>query len=291
MVDGLRYSETAGFAASDRVAGSAVIASDACLLADLYRALPTSSAGVAALTVGSGWVRRWKASWRVDGDEVVSTVDGLSSLPISACGPVRRFTWRARQRHRPGLQYVVSTDRHHGFESIAEQRLLLALDFAGARAVVSQPFRLRYVTRDGWRQHVPDFLALVPDGVWLFDVRPAGRVKPEDEVAFAAAAEAALAAGWGYAVVTGWRPQAMTTVDTLSAQRRPLTDPLGLRPRLLDLAAAGHRSFGALADATPCPAVARAQLLHLLWRRELGVDLAQPLDDRSGVWPAGGGGS
>lgn len=212
-------------------------------------------------------------------------------MPISVCCPVRGFTWRTRQRHRPGLQYVTSTGRHHGFESVAEQQLLLALDFVGARSVVSQPLWLRYATRDGWRRHVPDFLAVLPDGTWLFDVRPAGRVKPEDEVAFAAAAEAALAAGWGYAVVTGWRPHVMTTVDTLSAQRRPLTDPLGLRPHLRDLAACGPRPFGALVDATPCPAVARAQLLHLLWHHELGVDLARPLGDRSRVWPAGSGGS
>jgi hypothetical protein len=29
--------------------------------------------------------------------------------------------------------------------------------------------------------------------------------------------------------------------------------------------------------------VARAQLLHLLWHRRLGLDLAQPLTDRSQV--------
>jgi hypothetical protein len=40
------------------------------------------------------------------------------------------------------LQYLVSTGRHHGFESVAEQRLLLALDFAADLAdVLSQPFR------------------------------------------------------------------------------------------------------------------------------------------------------
>jgi hypothetical protein len=32
---------------------------------------------------------------------------------------VRGFTWRAGQRHRPGLQYLLATGRMHGFESLA----------------------------------------------------------------------------------------------------------------------------------------------------------------------------
>jgi len=52
-------------------------------------------------------------------------------VPAAGCVPVRRFTWRQRQRHRPGLQFMVSTGRLHGFESLEEQSLLLALDFTG----------------------------------------------------------------------------------------------------------------------------------------------------------------
>jgi hypothetical protein len=130
------------------------------LLADLYRALPESSARASALVLESDWCRHWTVSCRqVDCGEVVAAVGELSSMPISRCCPVRGFTWRTRQRHRPGLQYVASTGRHRGFESVAEQQLLLALDFVGAR------------------RHVPDFLAVLPEGTWLFDVRPAGRVK------------------------------------------------------------------------------------------------------------------
>jgi hypothetical protein len=101
----------------------------------------------------------------------------------------------------------VSTGRHHGFESLEEQRLLLALDFAGGVTdVVSQPFRLRAETTAGWREHVPDFLAVTASGALLVDVRPRDLVGDDDLVLFAAAAEAALAAGWRYSVVCGWRP-------------------------------------------------------------------------------------
>lgn len=282
-VVGLRSAKTDGVMPGIR-RSPGVRASDTCHLAELYLSHGLSRSARSCLALGCGWVRRWTVSWRMDGGEVESPVRDLASLPVSSCRPVRGFTWRMGQRHRPGLQYVVSTGRHHGFESMAEQRLLLALDFVGVQEVVSQPLRLRFATDDGWRVHVPDFLAVLPDGWWLFDVRPEGQATARDEESFAAATEVALAAGWGYAVVAGWRPHVMTTLDTLSSQRRPLGDPLGLRPRLLELADGGPRPFSTLVAATQCPAVARAQLLHLLWHRAVGVDLGRPLGNHSLVW-------
>jgi hypothetical protein len=180
------------------------------------------------------------------------------------------------------LQFLVSTGRHHGFESLEEARLLLALDFAGDLVdVLAQPLRLRYFTHGGPREHIPDFLALTRTGRWLIDVRPAARVEREDLVAFAASAEVALLLGWRYVVVTGWRRHVVTTLDALSAQRRPLNDRLGLVDGLLAAVASGPRPFGELATATVAPVVARAFLLHLLWHRRLGVELGHPLGDAS----------
>jgi hypothetical protein len=213
-------------------------------------------------------------------------------MPLAGSEPVRRFTWRPRQRHRPGLQFLVSTGRHHGFESLAEQRLLLALDFVGGLVdVLAQPFRLRFATTTGWREHTPDFLAITRSGRWLFDVKPAERIGDDDRVCFAAADEASLASGWRYGVVTGWRPHVLATLDALSAQRRELDDRLGLQAELIAAVKAGATksgscSFGALVTATSLPVVARAHALHLLWHRRLGIDLAQPLTDQSPVWLA-----
>jgi hypothetical protein len=199
-------------------------------------------------------------------------------------GPVRTFSWGRNQGHRPGLQYMVSTGRHHGFESLEEARVLLALDFAGGVVdVVSQPLRLQFATASGVREeHVPDFLAVTRAGSWLVDVRPERLIKDEDRQAFAAAAEAALACGWAYVVVGRWREHVVPAVDVISSQRRPLRDPLGLQPGLL-AAAAGGLTFGELAVSGPYEPVVRAQLLHLLWRRRLGVDLSRPLGDGSTV--------
>jgi hypothetical protein len=259
--------------------------SDRCGIDQLWVRLELDGAARAVLDLRPGWTRRWAACWRVAGEELASLVADLGSAPLAVCEPVRRFGWHPGQRHRPGLQFIVSTGRHHGFESLAEQRLLLALDFAGAALVVSQPLRLRFATCDGWRAHTPDFLAVLGGGsTWLVDVRPEERVDLRARVGFAAAAEAALVAGWRYVVVTGWRGQVPGTLDALSAQRRSLEDRLGLQGQLLRAAAARPRTFGSLVAATTLPAVARAHALHLLWRRRLGVDLARPFGDGAVVW-------
>jgi hypothetical protein len=276
------------------VAGSSVLPSDACcwtdLVSDRYEVV---DADRRMLDLSGGWSKRWTVKWSVAGGEVISPVRDMEAFPVVGCEPVRSFSWRTTQRHRPGLEWLVSTGRHHGFESIAEQRLLLVLDFArGLIDVVSQPLRMRFAAADGRAaEHIPDFLAVTRAGTWLIDVRPAGRIADADRVKFAASAEAALSCGWRYLVVSGWWPNVLTTVDTLSSQRRPLKDPLGFEEQLLAAVAGGPLPLAAVAATTSFPVVGRAFALHLLWRRRLGVDLAVPLTDRTPVWAAVTGGT
>jgi hypothetical protein len=254
--------------------------SNTCTWLDLATTFANLEADRGELTLDTGWSGRWTATCRYASGEVVSPVRDLDALPVAGREPVRRFSWHRSQRHRSGLEYLVSTGRHHGYESLEEARLLLMLDFAGeVTDVLSQPVRLKFFTEGGPREHTPDFLAYTRSGRWLIDVRPAGRIEARDRVAFAAAAEVALLHGWGYTVVTGWIPHVTTTVDDLSAQRRPLTDRLGMADILLAAAAAGPRSFGELTAETIAPAIARAYLLNLLWHRRLGMDLSRPLAD------------
>lgn len=272
-------------------AGVGELLSDGCCWTDLLSAVHVvGDCDRQALGLGDGWARRWSAVWQVDGTEVICAVRDMASLSVERCEPVRRFSWRTGQRHRPGLEFLVSTGRHHGFESIAEQRLLLVLDFAADLiSVLSQPMRLRFETDEGWRSHVPDFLAVTRTDRWLLDVRPGDRIGDDDRVKFAAAAEAALACNWRYLVVTGWHRDALSTVEALGAQRRPLTDPLGVQNELLEAVARRPGPFAEVVGAASYPVVARAHLLHLLWRRRMGIDLGRPLTDRSLVWPATGG--
>jgi hypothetical protein len=173
-------------------------------------------------------------------------------------------------------------------ESLEEARLLLALDFAADLIdVVSQPLRLRFDAGGERRSHIPDFLAVTRSGVWLIDVCPEELIKEADLESFAAAAEVALACGWRYVVAGRWREHVVSTLSTLSSQRRRLSDPLGLRPGLLASTQQG-RTFGELAASSACEPVARAHLMHLIWHRRLGVDLAEPLADSSIVTCAQG---
>lgn len=274
-------------AVPDGLGQAARIPSLSCGMTDLADAYEVPEAARRQLARAAGWEDRWEASWRRDGAIAVSRVSDLDRILAGGCQPWRHFTWRAGQRHRPGLEFLVSTARHHGFESLEEQRFLLALDFAGGVTdVLSQPFRLRAETAAGWREHIPDFLAVTGSGSHLVDIRPRNLIRDKDLVLFAAAAEAALAVGWQYAVVCGWRPHVTATLDMLSSQRRPMADPLQLVPQLLAAAGTGTLGFDDLAGATSCPAVARAHALHLIWHRRLGIDLGRPLTGRSEVWLA-----
>ncbi|WP_441247773.1 TnsA-like heteromeric transposase endonuclease subunit [Kitasatospora sp. McL0602] len=263
------------------------IRSDQCDLTALAEGFTLGDDHRARLLLGEDWPRRWATTWLFDGSSVVWPVRDLGSVPVLDSQPCRRFTWRARQRHRPGLEFMVSTGRQHGFESLEERELLRALDFVRVREVLPQPFRLDFEHSGGRSAHVPDFLALMPDGIWLFDVRPADLVRDDDVLKFAATREAAAAAGWRYTVVTGWHPHVQGVLDALSARRRPRKDPLGLRAELLAAAGKGPLPFGELVQATAWPELARTEAVHLLWHRRLGLDLASPLGDRSLVWPAG----
>jgi hypothetical protein len=271
--------------------GPRLIRSDSCRFSELLAAdYAVGERERQRLKTGGDWTRRWTVTWRVPGSDVVCPVRDLTAVPVTGCQPVRAFTWRTAQRHRPGLEFMVSTGRLHGFESIAEQRLLLALDFAADVAeIVSQPFRMRFEALDGVIAHIPDFLVVTGDGTWLIDVRPANRIEDEDRVKFAATDEIALACGWRYYVVTGWKPHVLASLDTLSSQRRPLKDPLGIQGALMAAAARRPLTFGALTEAAPYPPVARANALHLIWHRRLGIDLGRPLDNRTVIWIAGNG--
>ncbi|MGW7406827.1 TnsA-like heteromeric transposase endonuclease subunit [Streptomyces sp. NPDC054833] len=228
------------------------------------------------------WPVRWTTTWKFGQTPITSPVRDLDKVDLRRSVPVRRFTWRTDQFHRPGLEYLMATDRHHGFESHEEERLLLVADLAaGLVEALCQPFRLRFLSGGKAIRHTPDFLLVTESGLVLIDVRPADRIKPEDALKFAATAEAALSAGWQYGVVAGWRQHMWTNVDALSAERRPLPDVLGIQGQLRAATVQGPLPFGELVERCSIPAIARAHAIHLLWHRHLGADLSAPFGDAS----------
>lgn len=256
--------------------------SDECRLHDLALPYTGFTDSAQALDLDENWHARWTTTWKFGLASDTSPVRNLDKVDLRQSVPVRRFTWRTDQFHRPGLEYLMSTDRHHGFESHEEERLLLVADFvAGLVEALCQPFRLRFFAGGESVQHTPDFLLVTESGLILIDVRPADRIKPEDALKFAAAAEAALAAGWRYAVVTGWHQHVWTNVDAFSAERRPLPDVLDTQVQLRDIAAQGPLPFRELVERCRIPAIARAHAIHLLWHRHLGADLSGSFSDAS----------
>ncbi|MEU4539842.1 hypothetical protein AB0G15_33845 [Streptosporangium sp. NPDC023825] len=155
------------------------------------------------LNLAEGWTRRWITRWKAGSSEIVCPVRDMAEVPAAVCGPVRSFSWRIPQRHRPGLAAMVSTRRLHGFESLNERKLLLALDFLGeVRDLLAQPMTLKSTTSTKRTiAHIPDFLVVTEAGVWLLDVRPVDLIGTEDRLRFAATTEAALSCGWRYLVV------------------------------------------------------------------------------------------
>jgi hypothetical protein len=234
---------------------------------------PQTAAALTAMTVTT----------RQGKDAVTVSATARGDALFDTADPWRHMTWRTGQRNRPGLEYLVSTGRHHAYESQQERRLLQALDWDG-RVVdaLSQPLRLTF--SDGLRQceHTPDLLARLSDGqTLLLNVKPEVRIDDRHRTAFAASDRLAAARGWRHEVVTGWREPARSTVDALSARRRPQADTFGLVPEIEAALVDGPLPFGALVERTRVPAIARAVAIGMLWRRRLTVDLAVPLEDTS----------
>jgi hypothetical protein len=223
--------------------------SDACGLEDLAVLDTGFTDYVQALDLDEKWPAGWTTTWKFGQTPITSPVSDLDKVDLRRSVPVRRFTWRTDQFHRPGLEYLMATDRHHGFESHEEERLLLIADFAASLVeALCQPFRLRFFSEGKAIRHTPDFLLVTESGLFLIDVRPADRIKPEDALKFAATAEVALSAGWQYSVAAGWRRHVWTNVDALSAERRPLPDVLGIQGQLREAAAQGPLPFGELVE-------------------------------------------
>ncbi|MEU9671880.1 hypothetical protein AB0E25_41610, partial [Streptomyces bobili] len=115
---------------SNAVSGAAArdagpVWSHSCTLDELFLPYDIPAAAVARLSEDPRWLRTWTTEWKAGKAKVVVPVRDLGGAPTMLSVPVRRFSWRAGQRHRPGLEFMVSTGRQQGFESWAERRLLL----------------------------------------------------------------------------------------------------------------------------------------------------------------------
>jgi hypothetical protein len=155
-------------------AARAKIPSDSSQLDHLVTAYDGDAGPRDRLRLGDDWPRRWSSTWQVGADEVCRPVRDMAHVPVMSSRPMRGFTCRAKQRHRPGLEAMASAGGKHGFESLKEVSLLVALDFLRASEVLSQPFRPDFEHAGGHAWHIPDFLAVIGGGMWLLGRPPDG---------------------------------------------------------------------------------------------------------------------
>lgn len=212
------------------------------------------------------------------------------TVPFEYGRPVRRFTSRKGQRHLSGLWWSATTGSHVGFESWLERDHLMALDFQpDVVGIASQPFWLHWVDEMAERvSHAPDFFARRTDGsAVVIDCRPVERRKPRDVAKFEATAAACALVGWEYRLVGAADAIVTANLRWLAGYRHP-RHHIRDTARVLRQAFATTTTLMAGAQAAGEAMAVLPVLFHLLWRRELTVDVSTPLHQDSLVSPAAG---
>lgn len=201
------------------------------------------------------------------------------SVPFEFGLPVRRFTARKGQRHLSGLWWCATTGGHVGFESWLERDQLMLLDFdPTVSGIASQPLWLRWTGDDGRRvSHAPDYFVRRADGSGLVvDCRPLDRRPARDVAKFEATATACAQIGWEYQLLGAAEPVAAANVRWVAGYRHPRHDVPAIAGTLRQMFATPI-GLHAGADAVGDPIAVLPVLFHLMWRRELVVDLSVPL--------------
>ncbi|MGH3633299.1 MAG: TnsA-like heteromeric transposase endonuclease subunit [Mycobacterium sp.] len=208
----------------------------------------------------------------------------LALLAVERAVPIRRFFAWPGKRNYEGFWWSSTVRGFVPFESLLEREYLMSADFdPHVVAVAAQPLALLWPRGTaGQKNHVPDFFVRLNNG----DGRLVG-VRHPDRVACAAAQvnltrQVCAEIGWQYEIFTGLEPVAEQNMrwlagyrrdkcapadDTVTAITRCFADPLPLGLGVYRLS----RSTGASKD------VVLANVLHLLWRRQLSANLSAPL--------------
>ncbi len=172
---------------------------------------------------------------------------------------------------------------HVVYESRLELARLIFADFDRAvQRILAQPFLLKAKVDGKIRKHIPDYFLLTDRGPVVVDVKPEHLLaKPTVAYTFAWTRRLVEARGWLYEVWSGAQPHHLENLRFLAGYRRPWLFDAALLDRIRGADLEG-RTFGEVVRGVAgCePEVARAAVLHLLWRGELTTDLSTPLSGR-----------
>ena len=208
----------------------------------------------------------------------------LALLRVERAVPIRRFFAWPGKRNYEGLWWSSTVRAHVPFESLLEREYLMWADFElDIVAIAAQPLALLWPRgTTGHKSHVPDFFVRLRNGDGrLVDVRHRDCV--DDAAAqFDLTRRACAEVGWQYAVFTGLDPITEQNVRWLAGYRQDRCAPTddaftaiaSCFAHPLPLGLGAHRvarSTGVSKD------MALANVLHLLWRRQLSANLRTPL--------------
>jgi hypothetical protein len=214
----------------------------------------------------------------------------VASLRTEDALPIRQFFAWPGKRNYEGVWWSSTNRGHVAFESLLEREYLLAADAdVDVVAVAAQPLALLWPHGTaGQRNHVPDFFVRLASGDGrLVDVRAANRVA-KNAAQFAMTRQVCSEVGWRYEVFTGIPRVRSQNLRWLAGYRHdrhaPGGDTAGVIRECFATPVALRTGLRRASTSTGLPSdVVTAHVLHLLWRRQLVVDLGTPLSMTSEV--------
>jgi len=203
-------------------------------------------------------------------------VDELWSVPLEQCAPVRKASSYKGQKNFTGEWWCSTTGSHIPFESWVERDFLIAADFDPHIVGISvQPFAFRFLSATGkQRQHTPDvFLRTTSgDGV-VVDVRPDRLVDDEAREAFDATNELCGRVGWTYRRAGDQPAIRAANLRWLAGYRNPRNRRQEVVADLISRLTPNPNTIGEAAIAAGEPILVLPTLYHLLWTREIDVEV------------------
>jgi len=229
--------------------------------------------------------------YSTDGRTVRSVqVADLTAELLGSAHPMREFSRRLTQDHKPVAVWTHTTESLVGAESHLERDFITLADFHPAvRYIGGQPFTLAFERGAPYKLHTPD-LVLLGDGLppLVVDVKNPEQAAKRNWRARAALIRDILAeAGVGYKVWTGMPRLMQANLENFTEARvpeqsyrrwAPIAAELCSRPMpvvelVTRIAARGYE-----------PGFAMMLIRRMLWRRDLRTDMRLPFRPTSIVW-------
>lgn len=196
--------------------------------------------------------------------------------------PIRTGVQYPNRGNQHGLYFWPRTGEHVWYESALELACLVELDYAGqVLQVAAQPFRLLFRRAAAAGYHDPDFFALHAGGDQVvYDVKPAKRIDVKARRRFDETDRVCALAGWRHEVLSELSTTRAANLAFLRPARLPRCHPPdGVFGRLLQVFGGGRPiGEGAAAMGGRHPALVMPHIKHLIWHRQLVVDLDEQLD-------------